>query len=87
MQFLLSLPGKIAVAALALSLSFLGGTLYGKKLGRVEQLKDTVKAYETRTEVDQKIESMDRYGQCLALGGLPDQCDELRRVEEDTASQ
>lgn len=85
MTWLFSLPGKLAMAALALALAFGAGYLKGKSDGRIDQLKDSVEAYENRNEIDRTVGGMDAYERCLALGGMPDQCDRLRRL--DTASE
>ncbi|KFH23362.1 hypothetical protein IB60_01935 [Brucella abortus LMN1] len=36
-----------------------------------------------RAGIDEKIIGMDSYRLCVELGGLPEQCKELRRVEAD----
>lgn len=53
----------------------------GRQAGRIEILEDTVDAYQDRAEVDGKIGDLDRFGLCVELGGLPDECEQLRGVE------
>lgn len=69
--------GVIALVAAAYAL----GHYKGVDAGRVAQLKDTVAAYETRKEIDQNTGRLGDVDVCIALGGLPEQCDELRGVE------
>ena len=63
------------------------GYLKGKEAGRVEQLKDSVTAYETREGIDNDTNALARAAVCRRLGGLPEQCDELRGMEEAPASE
>lgn len=62
--------------------------LYGKHEGRqqaaVAALEADVKAYIKREGIDHEVDSMERYRICLDLGGLPDDCEQLRGVEEAT---
>ncbi len=41
------------------------------------------KAIQHREKIDGKIGGMDAYGLCLELGGLRDECAQLRRVESN----
>ena len=78
---LIPLPYQIlgVVALIAAAFSF--GYHKGIGAGRVAQLKDTVAAYETRTDIDQNTGRLGDRDICIALGGLPEQCDELRGLE------
>ena len=79
-------PAGKAIAALVLA-----GGLYafayssGRAAGRVEQLQDTVKAYEKRTGIDNDTNDLGRVDLCLELGGLRDECEQLRGL--DAAAQ
>ncbi|TPN57177.1 hypothetical protein [Mesorhizobium sp. B1-1-7] len=83
-------PAGKALGALLLAGSLLGG-LYafayssGRTAGRVEQLQDTVAAYEKRTGIDNETNSLGRVALCLELGGLRDECEQLRGL--DTAAK
>jgi hypothetical protein len=62
--------------------------LYGKHAGRqqaaVARLEADVDAYVKREGIDHEVDGMDRYRICLDLGGLPNDCEQLRGVEETT---
>ena len=75
------------VVAGVVAIGIIGGGLTaayfkGRADYRAELLEDTLKAHETRDEIDAKIDELDRRDLCIRLGGLPDECDELRGVEE-----
>lgn len=72
-----------AGAAVAIGLAFGAGYVKGLAAGRIDQLQDTIEAYEDRNGVDETVEGYDRVALCIELGGLPDECAELRGVEED----
>lgn len=65
----------------AASLAFGTGFYFGVQSGRQQQMADTVAAYQKRGKIDADVGSRDDYQLCLDLGGLPDQCNELRRVD------
>lgn len=81
MTWLLSLPGKIAMAALALTLAYGAGYMAGKSAAKNSTLKGTVKAHENRNEIDRDVDGLDAYRRCIELGGMPDRCNELRGLE------
>lgn len=55
--------------------------------GKVDQLKDSVEAYAKREGIDNDTDSLARDALCRRLGGLPEQCNELRRLEEAPAGE
>ena len=59
----------------------------GKEAGKIDQLKATVQAERTRKDVDQETARLGDYELCLRVGGVPEQCDELRGVEGATPAQ
>lgn len=71
-------------AAVALGLAgTVAGYVKGRTDGRAAMLKDSIKAWEERAKVDDDIASDDPVALCRRLGGLPDECGQLRRLEED----
>lgn len=83
-------PAGKALGALLLAGSLLGGFYAwayssGRAAGRVEQLQDTVAAYEKRTGIDNETNSLGRVDLCIELGGLRDECEQLRGL--DAAAQ
>lgn len=59
--------------------------LYGKHEGRqqaaVQAARQTSIAIQERAKTDETIKSLDAVALCLELGGLPDECKQLRRLE------
>ncbi|TIV35405.1 MAG: hypothetical protein E5V91_26155 [Mesorhizobium sp.] len=85
-------PAGKALGALLLAGSLLGG-LYawayssGRAAGRVEQLQDTVEAYGKRTGIDYETNSLGRDALCRELGGVPDECEQLRGLDATAKGQ
>jgi hypothetical protein len=50
----------------------------GRKAGQLDQLQATVKAHELRKGVNDDVSRLSYSDLCAALGGLPDQCRQLR---------
>lgn len=73
----MALAGVVALIA-----AYLWGRVDGTSAGRIEQLEDTIMAHETRGKIDEDVGAADRYSLCIDLRGLPEQCDELRRMDE-----
>lgn len=80
-----------AGAALGILVTCVPVYMYGKVQGRHEaeiaQLRATVEAHIKREGVDNEVSAMDKYAICVDLGGLPAECDELRRLEESTEAE
>lgn len=84
----MSLRLYIAAGIIAAVVASFGlGVWFGRSWGRVDQLQDSVQAYETREGIDNDTNGLARYLVCRRLGGLPEQCDELRRLDEAAADQ
>lgn len=76
----------LAVAALVVTGALYGaGYIQGRSAGRVDALKDTVAAYQKREGIDHEVSGMDAVALCIELGGLRDECEQLRGVEENSA--
>jgi hypothetical protein len=73
---------KIAILLAVVVGLFGAGYLKGNSDGRVDQLQDSVEAFENRGEVDDEVGNLDDRALCIRLGGVPEQCDELRRLAE-----
>jgi len=82
MAALASLPARIGLAVLLGGAVWAGGYLSGMNAGKLEQLADTVKAYERRETINEKVQAATRYDLCVSLGGMPDQCNELRGLDK-----
>lgn len=80
-----SLPGKIAVVIVMIVAAWIGGFVSGRMSGKAQQLADTVEAFQKRGKIDAAVDGKPDYDICIAVGGVPEQCNQLRRV--DTATQ
>lgn len=85
-NILLSPLGKTAMMAAATAVVLIGTYAYGHHVGysegKVEQLKASVEAYKTRDKVDEEVSGLNSVQLCIELGGLRDDCNQLRGVEE-----
>lgn len=81
------LPYRILGVAVIAGALLTVGYLRGRADGKVDQLADSVTAYQNREKVDADVQNVSRYQLCRRLGGLPEQCDELRGLEEAPASK
>jgi hypothetical protein len=54
------------------------GYVSGIDHGKKQQLAATVAAYQKRDNIDATVSKLDDFSACLELGGLPEQCNELR---------
>lgn len=74
-------------AVLAAFLMAVGGYAYGtikeRQRTAVAAAEATAKAIQKRANIDEKIIGMDAIALCNELGGLPEQCNELRGMAED----
>lgn len=70
-----------ALGASAVAGVYFYGHATGKQAGRVEQLEKSVQAEKDRKNVDQNIAGLDDYGLCVRVGGLPDDCEQLRGLD------
>jgi hypothetical protein len=56
------------------------GRMDGRSSAKVEQLKATVEAFQNRQGVDDETSNLDSVALCIRLGGMPNECDQLRGV-------
>lgn len=66
---------------------FYMGQWKGRRDGRIEQLQATVEATKKRDVIDDRFARSDDHTVCIALGGLPEQCNTLRRMEEASPAE
>lgn len=79
--------GAALGAALAWGPAYYLGKHDGRQQAAVEQLQADVDAYVKREGIDHEVDGMERFRVCLALGGLPDQCEQLRGVDKATEGE
>lgn len=73
----------LVAAFLLLAGGYAAGTIKERQRAAVAAAEATAKAIQKRANIDEKIIGMDAVALCNELGGLPEQCNELRRVEAD----
>ncbi|MGU3576417.1 hypothetical protein ACLBWZ_12820 [Brucellaceae bacterium C25G] len=78
---------KTITAALAvflcLAAGYAAGTIKERQRSALAAAEATTKAIQKRADIDEKIINMDAHSLCFELGGLPEQCTQLRRLETD----
>lgn len=78
--------GKELLIILAIGAGITGvwlhGNYYGREQGRVKQLEDTVRATKDRADVDEDVANRNNFDLCVSIGGMPDDCAQLRGVDE-----
>lgn len=79
----------IAGATFAAVGLIIAGLIYraGQTSTEIDKLKDTVKAHETSDRISSEVDEMGLVARCLELGGMPEQCDELRGLDAATPRQ
>jgi hypothetical protein len=82
--FLASPLGKVAIAVLVAAALFSAGYFKGRSAGKIQQMKETVEAVQNRGVIDNEVIKLGDYSLCLRLGGLPDDCAQLRGMESTT---
>ena len=92
--FLSLIPKRMLFAVLAAAAgaaAIWGVYLYGKHEGRqqatVARLEADVNAHIKREGIDHEVDGMERYRICLDLGGVPNDCEQLRGVDETTEGE
>lgn len=78
---------KVIAVSLVVFAAAFAGYWKGQTDGKFEQLKDSVEAYEAREKINARVQTATRYELCVTLGGLPNECDELRRMDETSKGQ
>ena len=77
----------VAVVALAVSGAYLLGKRDGRAQAALAAATATVEAYEARKGIDHEVSGLDGYALCIDLGGLPNECEQLRGVDSATEGQ
>ncbi len=72
-------------AGLAIAVMIIAGVAFHKGRGfeRAKSLRATVEAMKKRDRIDENISGLDDVKLCVLAGGLPDECEQLRRVEAE----
>ncbi|MBC8718843.1 hypothetical protein [Ochrobactrum sp. Marseille-Q0166] len=77
---------KIVAAAvlavfLCLAVGYVAGTIKERHRSALAAAEATAKAIQKRADIDEEVINMDAYRLCLELGGVREQCDQLRGLE------
>ena len=59
------------------------GTHDGKQAAALKAAQAVTQAIQNRAGINETIDNMDSIALCVELGGLRDQCEQLRRLAED----
>jgi len=73
----------LVAAFLLLAGGYAAGTIKERQRAALAAAEATAKAIQKRANIDEKIIGMDAIALCNELGGLPEQCNELRGLEGD----
>ena len=73
----------LVAAFLLLAGGYAAGTIKERQRAALAAAEATAKAIQKRANIDEKIIGMDAIALCNELGGLPEQCNELRGLEAD----
>lgn len=71
----------LVAAFLLLAGGYAAGTIKERQRAALAAAEATAKAIQKRANIDEKIIGMDAIALCDELGGLPEQCRELRGLE------
>ena len=78
---------SIAVGAVMAIAALSGTFLFGAHSERIKANtklnENIIKAVRSRAGIDEKIKNMDAVALCHELGGVRDQCEQLRRLAKD----
>lgn len=79
---------KMSVAAvlaafLCLAAGYAAGTIKERQRSALAAAEATAKAIQKRADIDEEVINMDAVALCKQLGGVREQCDQLRGLEAD----
>ncbi|MFD1199593.1 hypothetical protein ACFQ3K_14905 [Brucella gallinifaecis] len=73
----------VLAAFLCLGAGYTYGTMKERQRSALAAAEATAKAIQKRADIDEEVINMDAYRLCLELGGVRDECAQLRRLEAD----
>ena len=73
----------VLAAFLCLAAGYVAGTIKERQRSALAAAEATAKAIQKRADIDEEVINMDARRLCLELGGLREQCDQLRGLEAD----
>jgi len=82
----MSIFHKIGLSIFALSVAWGGGYWHGRQHGREAAIKAAIVAYQLREKINHETDNLNPRALCLALGGVPAECDDLLRGLAEAAS-
>lgn len=79
--------GFAAGVLIAFLPAFALGKYEGRQLERQAVIQRSIEAYQKRERIDHDVSGLDAARLCRELGGLPERCQQLRRLEEATEAE
>lgn len=73
----------VLAAFLCLAAGYAAGSIKERQRSALTAAEATAKAIQKRADIDEEVINMDARRLCIELGGLREQCDELRGLEAD----
>ena len=73
----------VLAAFFCLAAGYAAGTFRERQRTALAAAEATAKAIQKRADIDEEVINMDARRLCLELGGLREQCDQLRGLEAD----
>lgn len=73
----------VLAAFLCLVTGYLAGTTKERERSALAAAEATAKAIQKRADIDEEVINMDARRLCLELGGMRDQCEQLRGMAEN----
>jgi len=68
---------------LCLAAGYVAGTIKERQRSALAAAEATAKAIQKRADIDEEVINMDAVALCKRLGGVREQCEQLRRLEAD----
>jgi len=73
----------VLAAFLCLAAGYVAGTIKERQRSALVAAEATAKAIQKRADIDEEVINMDAVALCKQLGGVHEQCDQLRGLEPD----
>ena len=81
------IAGGVAVCAVIGTLAYWQGRSDGGSIAKTKQLTKSIEAYKDRIIIDDEIQNLSDYSICVDIGGLPDDCEQLRGLHAPAENQ
>ena len=75
---------RLAIVLILVIAAAIGGFFMGKRTENTNRMKADNTAFQQSHEVENEVEALTPYQRCLALGGVPNECEVLLRGLDKT---